>query len=166
LTLDGLNGTNPVWIFQTLTSLKTGDFSSMILKNGAVSKNVYWAVGTTTSVGYGAFFAGILMAQSSVTHASYAVLDGRTLSFAEVSFTGYSSAALPNGPSVVIYPRVQVYLGGCIPFAIEAGSTAGFNLALTVIHSGSIGNSPGIQLFRKCCDIISICYALFYCFIS
>jgi hypothetical protein len=147
VTLDGRNGTNAVWIFKTTTTLITGDFSSMILINGALSKNIYWAVGSTASVGYAAFFAGNIMAQSSISHYHYTILDGRTLSFAAVSFTGYSSVSLPNGLSVVTYPKVQLYLGGCLPFVITAGSTAVFSLALTVIHSGSIGNSPGMESY-------------------
>jgi hypothetical protein len=130
-------------VFQTTTTLTTADFSSMMLLNGALSKNVYWAIGGTATLGYAAFFVGNIMAQSSITHSSYTLIDGRMLSFTEVKFLGYSYLGIPNGPSVVIFPKVQVYLGGCLPFAVMAGSTAGFNLALTVIHSGSIGNSPG-----------------------
>jgi hypothetical protein len=68
LTLDGKNGANPVWIFQTTATLMTGDFSSMILENGALSKNIYWAVGSSAIIGYAAFFAGNIMAQSSISH--------------------------------------------------------------------------------------------------
>jgi hypothetical protein len=64
-----------------------------------------------------------------------------------VSFVGYSSAGLPTGKSIVVFPKVQVYFGGCLPFAVEGGTTVNFNLALTVIHSGSVGVSPGINQF-------------------
>jgi hypothetical protein len=143
VTLDALNDINAVWVFQTTTNLDTYDFSSMMLINGALSKNVYWAVGAKVTLGYAAFFVGNIMAQSSIKHSSYTLIDGRMLSFTDVTFAGYSSLGLPNGPSEVITPKVQVYLGKCVDFAVMAGSTAGFNLALTVIHSGSIGNSPG-----------------------
>jgi hypothetical protein len=145
VTLDALNGTNAVWIFQIFTKLTTGDFSSMILNNGALSKNIYWSVAESVSVGYATFFAGTILAQGSITYKAHSILDGRGFSFAAVSFIGYSSAGLPNGKSVVVFPKVQVYLGGCLPFAVEAGSTANFNLALTVIHSGSVGVSPGMN---------------------
>jgi hypothetical protein len=143
VTLDAVNVVNAVWVFQTTTTLDTGDFSSMILLNGALSKNVYWAVGTKVTLGYASFFVGNIMAQDSIQHSSYSLTDGRMLSFTTVTFAGYSYLGVPKGTSVVIFPKVQVYLGGCVPFAVMAGSTAGFNLALTVVHSGSIGNSPG-----------------------
>jgi hypothetical protein len=149
LNLDALNDVNAQWIFQTTTTLDTADFSSMILLNGALSKNVYWAVGTKVTIGYAAFFVGNLMAQSSITLSSYTLSDGRMLTFTDITFKGYSYLGVPNGPSVVIFPKVQVYLGGCLPFAVMAGSTAGFNLALTVVHSGSIGNSPGNYSFLE-----------------
>jgi hypothetical protein len=56
LTLDAQNGTNAVWVFQTTTTLTTGDFSSMILKNKALPKNVYWAVGSSASIGIYSFY--------------------------------------------------------------------------------------------------------------
>jgi hypothetical protein len=143
LTLDGLNGTNPVWIFQTTTSLTTGDFSSTIFKNKALPENVYWAVGSSASIGYAAFFAGNLIAQSSIAYASYAILNGRGLSFAAVSFAGYSSVSLPNGTATTSVQSVHINLGGCLNFGILAGTTLTFNAALTVVVSGSIGSSGG-----------------------
>jgi hypothetical protein len=106
-------------------------------------------VAESVNIGYATFFAGTILAQGSITYKAHSILDGRGLSFAAVSFTGYSFAGLPNGKSIVVFPKVRVYLGGCLPFAIEAGSTVNFNLAVTVIHSGSVGVSPGMNKFFK-----------------
>ena len=60
--LDGLNSTNSIWIFQTSTTLTTGADSSVILKNGARSRNIYWAIGSSVSLGYSSFIVGNSMA--------------------------------------------------------------------------------------------------------
>jgi hypothetical protein len=84
VTLDALNVTNSVWIFQSGSSLTTNDFSTMILKNGALSTNIYWSVGGTVSIGYATFFAGNVIAQDSITYKAYSIIDGRGLSFTGV----------------------------------------------------------------------------------
>jgi hypothetical protein len=68
-------------------------------------------------------------------------------SYSDASFARYSSAGLPNGPATRSLQSVKINLGGCLPFAIVAESAASFTLALTVIHSGSIGNSPGMAIY-------------------
>ena len=146
LTLDGNNAAQNTWIFQTATTVITGSESSMILTNGALSTNVFWAVGSTVDIGYSAFIVGNFMAHSTISMGSFATLDGRLLSMSSVTLASYSSASTPNGASAVVYPSVQVHLGACKAFAILAGSAAAFNLALTVVHSGSVGSSPGTSI--------------------
>jgi hypothetical protein len=138
--------TNPVWIFQTTSTLDTGDDSSMILEFGALPKNVYWAVGTKANVGNSAFFVGNLMVQSSILYAPYAILDGRGLSFADVEFKGFSSAGTPNGTAEVVTPSIKINIGSCSQFAVLAYNSIIFNKALTVIMSDSVGNSPGTSI--------------------
>jgi hypothetical protein len=118
----------------------------MKLINGALSKNIYWAVGSSASIGNAAFFAGNLIAQSSIAYASYAILNGRGLSFADVSFAGYSSASLPNGNLPVIPPSLQINLGACSNFAALAYNSILFSTTLTIITEGSVGSSPGASV--------------------
>jgi hypothetical protein len=146
VTLDALNKTESVWVFQTTTTVVTDDDSSMFLINGALPKNIYWAVGSNAKVGNSAFFAGNLIAQSTIEFKPYAILDGRGLSFADVKFEGYSSAGLPNGTSPNVVPSTKINLGACLVFAALAQDSVTFNLALTVITHDSVGISPGTAI--------------------
>ena len=144
VALDGKNAPQNTWIFQTTTTVITGTDSSMILTNGALSKNVFWAVGSTVNIGYSAFVVGNFMASSTISMGSFAKLDGRLLSMSLVTIASYSSASTPKGTTVVVYPSLQVHLGACKAFAILAGSAAVLNLA--IVHSGSVGSSPGTSI--------------------
>jgi hypothetical protein len=76
VTLDASNVADEVWIFQTTTTLTTSDSSSIIFTNGALSENLYWAIGSSVSIGYDSFFAGTILAASSIALAAYVKLDG------------------------------------------------------------------------------------------
>jgi outer membrane biosynthesis protein TonB len=143
VTLNAQNVTSKVWVFQTITTLTIGSDASILFKNKALSKNVFWAIGSSVSLGYASFFAGNFLVYSSITIASFGRLDGRLLSMAAVSFVGYSTGQLPNGTSAVINPSLAMHLGRCEDFAVLAGTTLGFTGAMTVINTLSIGSSPG-----------------------
>ena len=146
LTLNGQNVNTTNWLFQTATTVTTGADSSVILKNGALSSNVYWAVGSSVSIGYSSFFLGNIMAFSSITFAPYAVFDGRALTAADVTFSSYSAASSPYGTSVVVYPANRIHLGSCSSFSVFAGTFVLFSSALSIIYTGSIGTSPGTSI--------------------
>ena len=94
LTLDAQGDANAVWIFQVPTALTVGTDSgarSVILKNGALAKNVYWYVGTAAVINYagGGTMVGTIIANSGVTLSSpgnstnttvQTVLNGRAIS--------------------------------------------------------------------------------------
>jgi hypothetical protein len=76
LTLSG-SGT---YIFQIVSTLKTAAGNSqVILADGAQSGNVFWQVGSSTTLGTNTIFQGIIMAQASVTLTTGATLDGSAL---------------------------------------------------------------------------------------
>jgi hypothetical protein len=69
-----------VWIFQIVSSLTTASGNSQVLMSGgALSKNVFWQVGSSATLGTNTTFAGNIMAQASVTVATGATLNGRAL---------------------------------------------------------------------------------------
>jgi hypothetical protein len=69
-----------VWIFQIVSTLTTADTNSqVILSGGAQSKNVFWQVGSSATLGTTTTFAGNIMALASVTVKTGAVLNGRAL---------------------------------------------------------------------------------------
>ena len=79
LTLDGQNLTNPVFVFQTSSTLITASASSVLLINGADACNVYWQVGSSATLGTGSNLKGTVMALTSITATTGATLEGRLL---------------------------------------------------------------------------------------
>ena len=78
LTLSG--NASGVWIFQVMSSLTTAAGNSqVILSGGALSKNVFWQIGSSATLGTNTTFAGTIMAQASITLTTGATLDGRAL---------------------------------------------------------------------------------------
>jgi hypothetical protein len=77
VVLDAQGDPNAVFIFQIGTALTmAGD---IVLIGGAQAQNVYWAVGSSASIGAGSIFVGILMAQISITLVAGASVNGRVL---------------------------------------------------------------------------------------
>ncbi|HZU22377.1 MAG TPA: ice-binding family protein, partial [Terriglobales bacterium] len=69
-----------VWIFQIVSTLTTASGNSqVIMGGGAVSKNVFWQVGSSATLGTNTTFAGNIMAQASITVNTGATLNGRAL---------------------------------------------------------------------------------------
>jgi hypothetical protein len=79
VTLDGQNGSNPFFIFQVGTAMTTATSSQVVLINGATYANVFWAVGTSCTLGLTSTFAGIIMAQANIIIGTGATLEGRAL---------------------------------------------------------------------------------------
>jgi len=79
LTLDGKHQTNPVFIFQTASTLVTSSASSVRLINGANACHVYWKVGSSATLGTSSTFRGTILALTSITVTTGAKLFGRAL---------------------------------------------------------------------------------------
>jgi hypothetical protein len=90
LTLDAGGDANAMFVFQTDSSLTVGASSaprSIILKNGAQAKNVFWQVGSAATInpGGGGTMVGTIIAQqgvvfSTVGSVNILTLNGRALS--------------------------------------------------------------------------------------
>lgn len=80
LTLDaGACGPNAVWIFQSPSTVVANTYSTVLLLNGAKASNVFWAVGSSATIGVNSTFKGTVMAQTSITLNPGANLVGRAL---------------------------------------------------------------------------------------
>ena len=78
LALSG--GAGGVWIFQIVSTLTTATGNSqVIMSGGALSKNVFWQVGSSATLGTNTTFAGNIMANASITVTTGATLNGRAL---------------------------------------------------------------------------------------
>ncbi|MEO6452609.1 MAG: Ig-like domain-containing protein [Ginsengibacter sp.] len=92
LTLDAMGDPNAVWIFQTAAGLTVGAAGptgarSIIMKNGAQPRNVYWHVGSAAVINGagGGVMVGTIIASAGVTfstagNAVQTVLNGRAIS--------------------------------------------------------------------------------------
>ena len=149
LTLDGQGDPNAQFIFQVGTALTTSSSTSFILQNGAQAQNVFWALGTSATLGEYSSFVGNIFAQKAVTFATDAVMTGRALATTAVSFESGSSVTLPASSArklataSMTTAEVPLALGDCQNFAVLAGTSVNFNGVKTVVKTGSVGVSPG-----------------------
>jgi uncharacterized protein YhjY with autotransporter beta-barrel domain len=80
LVLDGQGNPNSEYIFQIGSTLTTASNSSVLLINGANGNNVYWAVGSSATLGTNTAFTGNIVALTSITLNTGATLTcGRAL---------------------------------------------------------------------------------------
>ncbi len=76
LTLSG----SGVYIFKIGSTLTTAaGNSNVVLTNGASANNVFWAVGSSATLGTGSSFMGTMIAFTSITATTGATVDGRLL---------------------------------------------------------------------------------------
>ena len=67
LTLNGLGNPAAQFVFQIGSTLTTASNSAVLLINGANGNNVYWAVGSSATLGTNSVFAGNILALTSIT---------------------------------------------------------------------------------------------------
>ena len=79
LTLDAQGDANAVWIFQVGSALTVNNSAQVLLINGAKSSNVFWAIGSSSTLGTSVSFKGSILAQSSNSLGTLSVVEGRVL---------------------------------------------------------------------------------------
>jgi hypothetical protein len=67
------------YVFQIGSTLTANTGSSVSLTDGASKDNVFWQVGSSATIGVGSVFYGVIVAQTSITLNTSAVLNGRAL---------------------------------------------------------------------------------------
>ena len=67
LTLNGQGNSAAQFVFQIGSTLTTASNSAVLLINGANGNNVYWAVGSSATLGTNTVFAGNIVALTSIT---------------------------------------------------------------------------------------------------
>jgi hypothetical protein len=80
LTLDGQNLTNPVFVFQAAETLVTAANSQVNLINGVTACDVFWQVGSSTTLGTNSVIRGTIMSHVSSTLTTGATVEGSVLS--------------------------------------------------------------------------------------
>ncbi|WP_254401912.1 ice-binding family protein [Streptomyces sp. AC555_RSS877] len=110
LTLDAQGNPNAVWVFQIGSTLTTAaDFSTVSLVNGASPCNVFWQVGSSATLGTDTSFVGTILANTSISATTGAIINGRLL--ADAGGTGNGAVTLDTN---------RIFLGPC-----AAGGTGG-----------------------------------------
>ncbi|MCP2049431.1 UNVERIFIED_ORG: type VI secretion system secreted protein VgrG [Paenarthrobacter nicotinovorans] len=79
LTLDGQGNPASVFVFQVASTLITASASSIIFTNGAQACNVFWQVGSSATLGTASSFKGTILALTSITAQTNAIVEGRLL---------------------------------------------------------------------------------------
>lgn len=79
LTLDAQGNPNAVFIFEIGSTLITATNSTVLLINGASPCQVFWQVGSSATLGVGTTFVGNILALTSITLDTNAILSGRAL---------------------------------------------------------------------------------------
>ncbi|RRQ22249.1 ice-binding family protein [Thiohalobacter thiocyanaticus] len=80
LTLDAMNDTNALFIFQIGSTLTTASNSVVDVLNGGTDTGVFWQVGSSATLGTDTMFAGNIIADQSITlNTSAKILCGRAL---------------------------------------------------------------------------------------
>lgn len=79
VTLDAQGDAAAVFVFLAGSTLTTGSGSKVLLTNGAQACNVFWQVGTSATLGTTSTFAGHVLAQTSITATTGAIINGSLL---------------------------------------------------------------------------------------
>lgn len=79
LTLSAHGHPSAVWVFQMATKLTTTSGRKVILAGGAQATHIFWAVGSSATLGTTSVVYGNILAHKSISLATGAVLHGRAL---------------------------------------------------------------------------------------
>jgi len=117
LVLNALGNPNAQFLFKIGSTLTTASGSSVLVTNGGSTCNVFWQVGSATTLGTGTTFAGNILSLTSITLTTSASVAGRTLArngavtldSNNVATCGSGSAGIP----ALSFP-ILMLLGGAI----------------------------------------------------
>jgi hypothetical protein len=79
LTLDARGDANAWWVFQVGSALTVNNSAQVLLTNGAKAANVFWAVGSSATIGTGAEFKGTVITLASNSLGTGSMVVGRML---------------------------------------------------------------------------------------
>jgi hypothetical protein len=95
LTFDALGNANAVFIIQVASALLTTSGRQVILKGGALAKNIYWQVGSSATLGTTSVFKGTIMADQSISLNTGTTVEGRLLARIGAVTISASTVVLP-----------------------------------------------------------------------
>jgi hypothetical protein len=132
VTLDGGGNPNSVFVFQAGSTLVTSASSIVALTNGAQACNVFWAVGTSATVGASSLFNGTILAAVAATIGDGTQVQGRVLA---------GSGAVTLSDDVIHTPA-------CAPSSGVSQAPLFGSLAVWVTTAAFVG-AAGVLVFRR-----------------
>ncbi|MCR8575950.1 ice-binding family protein [Streptomyces sp. Isolate_219] len=108
LTLDAQGDPNAVFIFKTNTTLISGAAGNVNLIGLAQSSHVFWQVGSSATLGAGSTLRGSILANTSITATTGAIVDGRLLALGAAVTLDTNAVTVPalTTCQVVVQPVV------------------------------------------------------------
>jgi hypothetical protein len=139
VTLDGLNGDNPVFLFQAGSTMLTGAGCNMRLIRGAKVENILWALGTTLTTGADNDFYGSIIAGGAITFGATNIVSGNVVSKAAITF----GANVPIDGCVVAL-GAMTYGAGCSVGVVQPviSTSASIDVVQPVISTSASTTSP------------------------
>jgi hypothetical protein len=107
VTLDGLFNPQAEFVFQTESTFITASSTAFKMTNLAREENVYWAIGSSATLGVSSTAVGNILAQVSITFGSGSSIVGRGLAQAAITFASGSQAD-PNAGQTIGLPEVYI----------------------------------------------------------
>ena len=147
LVLDGKGDPNAVFVFQVGSSLTTATASSVRLINSAQSCNVFWQLGASATLGTTSTLRGSVLALTSVTANTGAVVDGRLLArngavtLDTDTITRPSCATVPAVVTPTPTPAASTIPTPSTPSVGITGDVA--NPQITEVPSGGVATGDG-----------------------
>jgi hypothetical protein len=132
VTLDGEGNPDAVFIFQSGSTLGTSSSSQVLLTNGAQACNVFWAVGSSATLGANSAFSGTILAQTSATVGDSAQVEGRVLA----------------GSGAVTLANDAIHTPACAPTS-GVGTAPIFGSAARGVTLGAFLVGAGLLLVRR-----------------
>lgn len=143
--LDAQNNPDAVFIFQMGSTLTTASYSNVVLINGAQAANVFWAVGSSATLGTYSNFSGTILANVSITVTTGTSVLGRLLA-GNGAITLDTNQITDPAPSTTTLTTAE---GECVNIQLASSSHFSALAYSTVTNTGNsvfdsnIGVSPG-----------------------
>lgn len=116
-----------VWIFQVGTDLQVGNGMIITLAGGALSRNVFWQVGSSAVLGTTCQFKGTILASQSITMNTGSTMEGRALaSNGAVTYDG-AGGTIPT-PETPAFTAISRTANGDVTLTVD--TTPYFRLTL------------------------------------
>ncbi|MBM7474152.1 ice-binding family protein [Curtobacterium herbarum] len=155
LTLNG--NAQSTWVFQAASSLTIGSGTRILITGGASSCNVFWQVGSSATIQTTSQFQGTVLANTSVTAATGATVQGRLLALNGAvtldtnTITPAQSCPPPTTPTPTVAPTITsgtptaATTGQPYSYTVTATSTPTPTFTATGLPAGlTINSTTGV----------------------